>query len=142
MSACVDRFISASAFALTAVPLAAQPRGQANPELVAQRNRLEQELQSVAVVERKFMMPMRDGVRLATDIYRPEGATQKVPVIFVKTPGCGAPHPHRGFERQLPALRPRLEYGGGDTSAGRRAWWRETCYTTRYAIHHNSHIRS
>ena len=32
----------------------------------------EAELQSIAVVERKVMMPMRDGMRLATDIYRPE----------------------------------------------------------------------
>ena len=32
------------------------------------------------------MMPMRDGVRLATDIYRPKGAAGKVPTIFVRTP--------------------------------------------------------
>src|SRR5262249_1895161 len=35
------------------------------------------------------MMPMRDGVRLATDIYRPKNTSSqsgKVPVIFVRTP--------------------------------------------------------
>ncbi len=32
------------------------------------------------------MMPMRDGVRLATDIYRPKDATGPVPVVFSKTP--------------------------------------------------------
>ena len=46
----------------------------------------ENELQSVAVVDRKVMMPMADGVRLATDIYRPKNATGKVPIIWVRTP--------------------------------------------------------
>jgi uncharacterized protein len=46
---------------------------------------LENELQSIAVVERKVMMPMPDGVRLATDIYRPKNAS-KVPAIWVRTP--------------------------------------------------------
>jgi hypothetical protein len=34
------------------------------------------------------MMPMPDGVRLATDIYRPKtsGPTSKVPIVFVRTP--------------------------------------------------------
>ena len=39
---------------------------------------IENELQSLAVVDRKVMMPMPDGVRLATDIYRPKNATGKV----------------------------------------------------------------
>ena len=43
-------------------------------------------MQSLAVVDRKVMMPMRDGVRLATDIYRPKNVTGKVPTIVVKTP--------------------------------------------------------
>src|SRR5713226_7703424 len=46
----------------------------------------ENELQAIAVVERKVMMPMPDGVRLATDIYRPKNATEKVPTIWVRTP--------------------------------------------------------
>ncbi len=46
----------------------------------------ENELQSIAIVERKVMMPMPDGVRLATDIYRPKNATGKVPAIWVRTP--------------------------------------------------------
>ena len=32
------------------------------------------------------MMPMRDGIRLATDIYRPRDASGKVPTIWVRTP--------------------------------------------------------
>src|SRR3954468_17077312 len=46
----------------------------------------EAELQSIAVVDRKVMMAMPDGVRLATDIYRPKNAAGKVPVIWVRTP--------------------------------------------------------
>src|SRR5262245_27091237 len=53
-----------------------------------QRLDTEAELQSLAVVDRKVMMPMPDGVRLATDIYRPKssGPNGKVPIIFVRTP--------------------------------------------------------
>ena len=42
-------------------------------------------LQAVAVVDQKVMMPMRDGIRLVTDIYRPK-TDKKVPIIFSKTP--------------------------------------------------------
>jgi uncharacterized protein len=52
----------------------------------ARRWEAENELQSIAVVERKVMMPMRDGVRLATDIYRPKNAGATVPTIWVRTP--------------------------------------------------------
>jgi putative CocE/NonD family hydrolase len=55
-------------------------------EQTARRWEMENELQSLAVVERKVMMPMRDGVRLATDIYRPKNAQGPVPTIFVRTP--------------------------------------------------------
>lgn len=43
------------------------------------------EMQEVAIVEQKVMMPMRDGIRLATDIYRPK-TDEPVPVIFSRTP--------------------------------------------------------
>ena len=46
----------------------------------------EAELQSLAVVERKLLIPMRDGVRLATDVYRPKNASGPVPIVFSKTP--------------------------------------------------------
>ena len=46
----------------------------------------EKELQGVAVVERKVMIPMRDGVRLATDIYRPKNSAGPVPIVFSRTP--------------------------------------------------------
>src|ERR1700730_10988967 len=51
-----------------------------------QRLQTEKELESIAIIERKVMVPMRDGVRLATDIYRPKNASGKVPVIWVRTP--------------------------------------------------------
>ena len=77
---------TAVAFAgATAIGLAQRGAGL-TPEAAAKRWETEKELQSLAIVERKVMMPMRDGVRLATDIYRPKDATGKVPIIFVRTP--------------------------------------------------------
>ncbi len=43
------------------------------------------DLEEIAVIDQKVMVPMRDGVRLATDIYRPK-TDQPVPVIFSRTP--------------------------------------------------------
>lgn len=42
-------------------------------------------LEKIAVIDQKVMMPMRDGIRLATDIYRPK-TTEKVPIIYSRTP--------------------------------------------------------
>jgi putative CocE/NonD family hydrolase len=56
------------------------------PEARARRWDVEHELDSLAVIERKVMLPMRDGVRLATDVYRPKDASKKYPVIFSRTP--------------------------------------------------------
>jgi len=47
---------------------------------------LEAELNRRAVIERKVLMPMRDGIHLSTDIYRPKDAAGPVPTIFVRTP--------------------------------------------------------
>lgn len=52
--------------------------------LIAQNNVLE-ELEEIAIIDQKIMMPMRDGIRLATDIYRPK-TNEKVPIIFSRTP--------------------------------------------------------
>src|SRR5690349_746842 len=56
------------------------------PEQVTQRNSIESQLQSLAIVERKLMIPMRDGTRIATDVYRPKDTSKKYPTIFVRTP--------------------------------------------------------
>ena len=38
--------------------------------------------ESAVVVTQNVMVPMRDGIRLATDIYRPEHQTDPLPVIL------------------------------------------------------------
>src|SRR5690606_41891471 len=48
-------------------------------------NTLLKRLEEIAIIDLKVMIPMRDGVRLATDIYRPK-AEGKYPVIFERTP--------------------------------------------------------
>ncbi|MCC6930917.1 MAG: CocE/NonD family hydrolase [Gemmatimonadaceae bacterium] len=55
-------------------------------QLRARRDSLESELQRIAIVDRKVMVVMRDGLRMQADIYRPRQASQKVPAIFVRTP--------------------------------------------------------
>ena len=69
----LSAFIIALVTAATGSLVAQRPAGL-TADQVAQRWRAEKELQSIAVVERKVMMPMRDGVRLATDVYRPKDA--------------------------------------------------------------------
>ncbi len=45
-----------------------------------------EDLEKISISDTMVMVPMRDGVRLATDIYRPKDADSPVPIIFVKTP--------------------------------------------------------
>jgi uncharacterized protein len=71
---------------LTPATSASAQDEQAQAALVARRHTTEAKLQSIAVIERKLMMPMRDGVRLATDVYRPKHAPGPVPTIFSRTP--------------------------------------------------------
>ncbi len=81
------RRLAAAALVFAATLTAGSASGQgADSALVARRHALEAELQSIAVVERKLMIPMRDGVRLATDVYRPRNAAGPVPTVFVRTP--------------------------------------------------------
>lgn len=63
-----------------------QNRNAPDPELIARRNKIESELQEIAVVERKVMVPMRDGKRMAADVYRPKDSSKKYPIIFSRTP--------------------------------------------------------
>ena len=53
---------------------------------IAKRNATEKELESIAIIERKVMVPMRDGKRMQADIYRPKDESKKYPIIFVRTP--------------------------------------------------------
>ena len=49
------------------------------------QNDIREKILEIAILEEKVMIPMRDGVRLATDIYRPK-TDEKVPIIFSRTP--------------------------------------------------------
>src|SRR5436190_265134 len=76
-----------AALCISLVPHAfGQPQATSTPELIAKRNAIEAELQSVATVYRKVMVPMRDGKRMQADIYRPKDNTKQYPIIFSRTP--------------------------------------------------------
>jgi hypothetical protein len=48
--------------------------------------------------EKSIFVPMRDGVRLSTDLYFPEGVDGKLPVILVRTPyGKDGSYPYGGM---------------------------------------------
>jgi predicted acyl esterase len=53
--------------------------------IIARRNATEKELEAIAIIERKVMVPMRDGKHMQADIYRPKDQTKKYPIIFVRT---------------------------------------------------------
>ena len=73
-----------------------------------------EKLEEIAIIDQKIMMPMRDGVRLATDIYRPK-TNEKVPIIFSRTPynfnswGDGEERT-RTYERALAAVEKGFAY--------------------------------
>ena len=71
---------------LSAATLHAQGRGGTNQQVIAARNATEEELEKIAIIDRKVMVTMSDGKRMATDIYRPKDTSKKYPIIFVRTP--------------------------------------------------------
>jgi putative CocE/NonD family hydrolase len=70
--------------ALALCAFAQQPNPDA--QLILKRHALEKELESVAIIDRKLMIAMRDGKRMAADVYRPKDGSKKYPIIFVRTP--------------------------------------------------------
>src|SRR5947208_15910333 len=77
----------AAGFVASVVPRGrAQQRPGPNKELIAARNATEKELAEIAIIERKLMVPMRDGKRMATDVYLPKDTPKKNPSVFVRTP--------------------------------------------------------
>lgn len=54
-------------------------------QVFGQEKSILDQLEEVAIVDQKVMMPMRDGIRLATDIYRPK-TDEPVPIVFSRTP--------------------------------------------------------
>jgi putative CocE/NonD family hydrolase len=78
-------FVLAGALTLPGVA-AAQQRQAPDPKLIEKRNDIEKQLEDIAIIDRKVMVAMRDGKRMAADIYRPKDASKKYPIIFVRTP--------------------------------------------------------
>ena len=62
---------------LVAVPAGAQSASGPYPRPVGKHT---------VAVERSIMVPMRDGVRLATDVYRPTDLTGPLPAILMRSP--------------------------------------------------------
>jgi len=83
-SACLAVF--AIALAATMTPQAKAQARTPDAATIARRNAIEAELESVAIIERKVMVPMRDGKRMQADIYRPKDESKKYPIIFSRTP--------------------------------------------------------
>ncbi len=76
----------ATLFALIPESPAQGRGGGPSKELIAQREAAEKELESIAIIDRKVMVPMRDGKRMAADIYRPKDTSKKYPTVFSRTP--------------------------------------------------------
>ncbi|MEM7196111.1 MAG: CocE/NonD family hydrolase [Pseudomonadota bacterium] len=69
-------FVAAASLSITTAWAQEQTVAEISPRV---------ELEKIAIIDQKIMMPMRDGVRLCTDIYRPK-TNEPVPVILSKTP--------------------------------------------------------
>jgi putative CocE/NonD family hydrolase len=70
----------------TLLPLIAGLLALALPALAQKTDITYEDLERIADADTMVMVPMRDGVRLATDIFRPRDASGKLPLIFIKTP--------------------------------------------------------
>ena len=58
-------------------------------------------------VKHEFMIPMRDGVKLYTQVYTPKGQSEKYPILLTRTPyGVGS----YGPENFRPSLGPSVEF--------------------------------
>ena len=69
-----------------------------------------QAVSDAAVVEATVMVPMRDGVRLATDVYRPKDARGPLPTVLWKTPYNELGDNARTKRRALEAVRRGYAY--------------------------------
>jgi putative CocE/NonD family hydrolase len=79
-------FLAAAMMLILVTNAFMQGRTPPDAELIAKRNQIEKELQEIAVIDRKVMVPMRDGKKMAADIYRPKDSSKKYPIIFSRTP--------------------------------------------------------
>jgi uncharacterized protein len=71
---------------LSVVPRAGAQPPPPTPQQITERKATEKQLEAIATIERKVMVAMRDGKRMAADIYRPKDVSKKYPIIFVRTP--------------------------------------------------------
>lgn len=78
--------VAAAAVVAVTSPAQAQRGGQMTDSARAARWAIENELASLAIIERKVMIPMHDGVRIPADIYHPKDTSKKYPAIWVRTP--------------------------------------------------------
>ncbi|HTI65182.1 MAG TPA: CocE/NonD family hydrolase [Gemmatimonadaceae bacterium] len=105
--------------AVVPAPAQAQRGGQRDTMLVRRRDSLEKALEGMAIIDRKLMIPMRDGTRMQFDVYRPRNAAAGVPTIFVRTPynmnfwdvSLGAP---ADMSAQLEAVKRGYAYVGAN----------------------------
>src|ERR1035438_8927105 len=82
----LQRILLMAGIAACAPRMASAQPPQGPAQLAEARKALEDEMESVAIVERKVMVPMRDGKRMAADIYRPKDTSKKYPIVFSRTP--------------------------------------------------------
>ncbi len=78
--------VAAAAVVAITSPAQAQRGGQMTDSARAARWAIESELASLAIIERKVMIPMHDGVRIPADVYHPKDTSKKYPAIWVRTP--------------------------------------------------------
>ena len=76
----LGRFALYTAILALGSTLGAQPQqnAQTQAQLRARRDSLERELQRIAIVDRKLMIPMRDGLRMQADVYRTHSSANQV----------------------------------------------------------------
>jgi len=90
LRACTLLFALIESVALANVAVAEVPASSPAPEdthkLAEERRAAESKLESIAIIDREVMIPMRDGTRIAADIYRPKDMSKKYPIVFVRTP--------------------------------------------------------
>ena len=80
------RNVVLAVWAIAVLPPVARAQAPLTPQQVQERWDLEKQLEALAVIDRKIMVPMRDGTRMAADVYRPKDASKKYGTIFVRTP--------------------------------------------------------
>src|SRR5262249_7358539 len=79
-------FIFSTIIFVTFLTVSAQQRTPPDPALVNKRDAAERKLESSAIIERRLMVPMRDGNHMAADVYRPKDTSKKSPTILGRAP--------------------------------------------------------